>query len=105
MTIGRLAADVGLSKAGVLGHFGSKQELQLATLSFAADTHYHHLVDDVIIGGKMVYRDGSIAVPDGPGLGVELDRDRMERYAEYYRDVGNYVYDRDPGRPGWYPLI
>ncbi|WP_320672481.1 TetR/AcrR family transcriptional regulator [Patulibacter defluvii] len=36
LTIGRLAADVGLSKAGVLGHFGTKEGLQLATLEHAA---------------------------------------------------------------------
>jgi AcrR family transcriptional regulator len=37
ITIGRLAADLEMSKAGVIGHFGSKEELQLATLAFAAD--------------------------------------------------------------------
>src|ERR1700712_5211822 len=30
LTIGTLAGDLGLSKAGVLGHFHSKQELQMA---------------------------------------------------------------------------
>jgi AcrR family transcriptional regulator len=32
LTIGRLAADLQMSKAGVLGHFGTKEELQLAAL-------------------------------------------------------------------------
>src|SRR4051794_14931373 len=32
VTIGRLADDLGLSKAGVIGHFGSKTELQRAAL-------------------------------------------------------------------------
>lgn len=77
----------------------------MPNLSVAADTHYHHLVDDVLVGGKMVYHDGCLPVPTGPGLGVELDRERLERYADHYREVGNYVYDRDPRRPGWYPLI
>lgn len=36
LTIGRLAADLGMSKAGVLGHFGTKQTLQLATLEQAS---------------------------------------------------------------------
>ncbi len=35
LTIGRLATDVKMSKAGVLGHFGTKEELQLATLEAA----------------------------------------------------------------------
>jgi AcrR family transcriptional regulator len=37
LTIGRLATDLGMSKAGVIGHFGSKEELQLAALELAAD--------------------------------------------------------------------
>ncbi|WP_344530418.1 TetR/AcrR family transcriptional regulator [Streptomyces albiaxialis] len=36
LTLGRLAADLGMSKAGVLGHFGSKQALQLAALHGAS---------------------------------------------------------------------
>ena len=53
----------------------------------------------------MPYRDGAIAVPDAPGLGVKLDRDKVGRYAELYRELGGYPYDRDPGRPDWYPLV
>jgi AcrR family transcriptional regulator len=36
LTIGRLAADLGMSKSGVFAHVGSKQELQLATVGAAA---------------------------------------------------------------------
>lgn len=36
LTIGRLAADLGMSKAGVIGQFGTKEELQLAALELAA---------------------------------------------------------------------
>lgn len=36
LTIGRLAADLGLSKSGLLGHFGSKESLQLAVIDAAA---------------------------------------------------------------------
>ena len=35
LTIGRLATETQMSKAGVLGHFGTKEELQLATLDSA----------------------------------------------------------------------
>lgn len=77
----------------------------LPNLTFAADSHYHHLVDDVISGGKLQYRDGAIQVPDSPGLGVRLDRSKLEHYAELYQKLGNYPYDRDPTRRDWYPLI
>ena len=100
---------------GVAVHSSGELGIQLATmlhlgaalpnLTVAADSHYHHLRDDVIEGGKLPYREGRIRVPDGPGLGVRLDRERVERYAELYRKLGGYPYDRDPGRPGWYPLV
>jgi AcrR family transcriptional regulator len=35
LTLGRLASEMKMSKAGVLGHFGTKEELQLATLEAA----------------------------------------------------------------------
>jgi glucarate dehydratase len=100
---------------GVCVHSSGELGVQLATmlhlgallpnLRFAADAHYHHLTDDVIEGGLMPYVDGDIAVPQGPGLGVRLDPDRVGRYAELYRELGGYPYDRDPRRPGWYQLV
>lgn len=100
---------------GVAVHSSGELGIQLATmlhlgavlpnLTHAADAHYHHLRDDVITGGKMRYADGRIAVPAGPGLGVTLDKERVARYAELYQEAGGYAYDRDPGRPGWYPLV
>ena len=46
-----------------------------------------------------------VRVPDGPGLGVELDREKLARYHELFRDKGGYPYDRDPGRPGWFAHV
>ncbi len=37
LTIGRLAAELGMSKSGVLGHFGAKEDLQLAVIDAAAE--------------------------------------------------------------------
>ncbi len=55
---------------GVAVHSSGELGIQLATmlhlgavipnLSFAADAHYHHLVDDVIVGGKFRYENGCI---------------------------------------------
>jgi glucarate dehydratase len=100
---------------GVAVHSSGELGIQLATmlhlgavipnLGFAADAHYHHLSDDIIEGGKLAYQGGAIRVPDGPGLGVRLDRDKLGRYAELYRRLGPYPYDQDPGRPGWTPII
>jgi glucarate dehydratase len=100
---------------GVAVHSSGELGIQLATmlhlgavlpnLSFAADAHYHHLTDDVIEGGLMRYENGALRVPDGPGLGVRLDREKLNEYAELYRKLGGYPYDRDPGRPGWSAIV
>jgi len=37
LTIGRLAADLEMSKSGLFAHFGSKRELQLATVAAAGE--------------------------------------------------------------------
>ena len=102
-------------QTGIAVHSSGELGVQLATmlhlgavvpnLAFKADAHYHHLVDDVIVGGLMPYKNGEIAVPTGPGLGVTLDRERVGRYAELYKSLGGYPYDRDPGRPEWFPLV
>ena len=100
---------------GVAVHSSGELGIQLATmlhlgavvvnLGYAADAHYHHLVDDVIEGGPFRYVDGAIRVPEEPGLGIKLDRGKLARYHALFNELGGYPYDRDPGRPGWYPLI
>jgi AcrR family transcriptional regulator len=37
ITIGRLASELGMSKSGLFAHFGSKEELQLATIDTARE--------------------------------------------------------------------
>jgi glucarate dehydratase len=100
---------------GVAVHSSGELGIQLATmlhlgavlpnLHFAADAHYHHLTDDIIVGGKMRYENGAIRVPSGPGLGVRLDRAKLAEYSELYKRLGGYPYDQDPLRPGWAPTI
>jgi AcrR family transcriptional regulator len=45
LTIGRLAADLEMSKAGVYGHFGSKQALQLATIQWAREQFRRDIIE------------------------------------------------------------
>ncbi len=77
------SGELGIQLASML-HLGAS----LPNLGFAADAHYHHLTDDIIKGGKLAYVGGKIALPKGPGLGVELDRDKLGQYAELYRSQG-----------------
>ncbi|MFC5530710.1 enolase C-terminal domain-like protein [Cohnella yongneupensis] len=102
-------------QTGIAVHSSGELGIQLSTmlhlgavvpnLALAADAHYHQLTDDIIEGGKMTYEGGSIRVPEGPGLGVTLNRDKLAEYAELYKKLGGYPYDRDPSRPEWFPLV
>lgn len=94
------SGELGIQLASML-HMGAV----VPNLIFAGDAHYHHLADDVIEGGLMKYENGAIRVPDAPGLGVKLNRDKVREYSELYRRLGGYPYDQDPSRPGWTPLV
>jgi glucarate dehydratase len=43
-------------------------------LTYAVDTHYPWQSEEVLVGGRLRIEDGSLPVPTGPGLGIELDR-------------------------------
>src|SRR6186997_129770 len=63
LSLGDLAAEVGMSKSGMYAHFGSKEELQLATVEAAKA-----IFDDVVVlPARREYppgRDGLIARSD-----------------------------------------
>lgn len=102
---------------GVAMHSGVEFGIELAamlhtastipTMTFAGDAHYHYLNDDIIEGGLMKYKNGAIKVPEGPGLGVTLDEDKMKHYEKYYEKMGDYYarFHEDCYRPGWYPNV
>jgi AcrR family transcriptional regulator len=66
LTIGRLAAELGLSKSGLFGHFGSKEELQLAAVGEARRVFVREVVEP--------------ALEEEPGL------DRLRSLCERYLD-------------------
>jgi glucarate dehydratase len=59
-------------------------------LTFACDTHYpwQHAEDEILQGGRVPIVNGTVRVPDQPGLGVELDRDAVARGRERYEGCG-----------------
>jgi AcrR family transcriptional regulator len=77
LTIGRLASDLQMSKSGLFRHFGSKQDLQLATVGAARDRFV-----------AMVLEPASHAPDGGP---------RLRAMAEHYLD---YLYSF-PGGCFW----
>src|SRR5436305_752790 len=73
LSISRLAGAVGMSKSGLFAHFGSKEDLQLATIEMAADLYAEHVVE--------------------PALSAPTGLDRLEQLAEnFLRHVEEGLY-------------
>jgi len=106
-----LNVDVALHSQGELGISMAAQlhvAASIPALTHAADAHYHHLVDDVIAGGKLAHDHGGMRVPAGPGLGVKLDRAKLEKFQELARRMQTAAQTSmagDPHAAGHLPIL
>lgn len=78
-------------------------------LTYACDTHYVWMGADILEGGMWRFENGTMAVPNEPGLGVHIDEDRVARLNENYRQCGltsrrDVEYMRAKYDPTWEPL-
>jgi L-alanine-DL-glutamate epimerase-like enolase superfamily enzyme len=73
--------------------------------TYANQSYASLLIDDVLEGGPLPYRGGTLAVPDGPGIGVALDRERVQRYADLYEREGEGFAFRDSAAVEATPLL
>ncbi len=93
-------SHMGISLAAMT-HVGAT----IPNLAYACDTHYPWQVDEVIEGGKLTIADGCVALPEGPGLGVRLDRQALARLHQNYLDCGirvrNDAAEMRKYRPDW----
>lgn len=74
-------------------------------LSYACDTHYPWQSDEVLVGGKVPIVDGCVHLTQQPGLGVELDQDKLAELHEAYKvcriRTRNDVAQMQRYRPEW----
>src|SRR5260221_2108038 len=68
----------------------------MPNLSHALDTHYPWQCEEIIVGGRFVFDEGSIVLPTGSGLGVELDRAALARAHDTYKRCGYSERDDAP---------
>jgi glucarate dehydratase len=66
----------------------------LPDLHHACDSHYPWQSEDVLTE-RLVFEDGKVAVSDAPGLGVELDRERLAALHRRWLDDDGALRDRD----------
>lgn len=62
-------------------------------LTYACDTHWPWKTEEVVKPGVLEIVDGSVAIPTGPGLGIEIDDDALAALHEQYLRCG--IRDRD----------
>ena len=91
--------ELGISTAAML-HLAAASP----SMTYAIDSHYHDQVDDVITA-PFQYSGGHFDLPEGAGLGVEIDRDKLEKYNRLYREIGSVNEFYDPHRPAWVPAL
>jgi len=105
---------------GVSMHSNSHLDISMAAmihlaattpnLSYASDTHYIWVdeSDSLLTTGKLPIEGGKMKVPTGPGLGIDIDEEKVselhenfKRYAVGARDDTAEMQKRDPR---WLPL-
>jgi glucarate dehydratase len=79
------SGDTGVASAAYL-HLAAALE----PLRRPSQALFRWMADDVIAEGPFSPYRGTVAVPDGPGLGVTLDRKALERCHQRYRDEGAF---------------
>lgn len=93
-------SHLGISLAAMV-HLGAA----LPQLPYALDTHYPWQSDEIITAGRFKFEEGSVAVPQEPGLGVELDRKALASLHQNYLACGLTKRDDETEmqkvQPGW----
>src|ERR1700677_2081435 len=56
LSIGRLATELAMSKSGLFAHFGSKEELQLATVEEARQRYAREVIEPACAAGTGITR-------------------------------------------------
>jgi glucarate dehydratase len=59
-------------------------------------------IGDVIQGGPFKPKNNVVPLPNGPGLGVELDRDALKHWHQHYLDHGPMNHYFAPEKPGYF---
>jgi glucarate dehydratase len=74
-------------------------------LTYACDTHYPWQSDEILVDGKVPITGGCVHLTDKPGLGIELDREKLAELHEAYQRcrirTRNDVAQMQRYRPGW----
>ena len=91
------SGDAGIATAAYL-HMSAA----MPHISEPSQSLFRWQVADVIVDGPFRQTNNVVRVPDGPGLGVTLDRDALARWHQHYVDNGPLDHYLDPWGDGRY---
>lgn len=94
-----------LGELGVATYAAAHVIASTPNFLYANQSYVALLADDVIAGGPPAYPDGRLPLPDAPGIGVELDRERVDKYAALYREQPDDFAFRDAAALQPTPLL
>lgn len=89
--------DLGIMTAAYLHVVAARQWITEPSQSLFA-----WQIGDVVKGGPFRQKNNTVRVPEGHGLGVELDPAGMARWAAHFREHGPMSHFHDPAMPGRY---
>ena len=83
-----------LGELGVAAYAAVHVMASTPNFLYANQGYGSFLSDDVIAGtGPLPYVNGCLSVPDSPGIGIDLDPERVGQYAELYdREAANFAF-------------
>ncbi|MGW1722817.1 glucarate dehydratase family protein [Streptomyces sp. NPDC002306] len=112
----RLAAVCSAFGVGISMHSNTHLGISLAAMTqvaatvaglhHACDSHYPWQSEDVLTE-RLTFEGGAVTVSDAPGLGVELDRERLDFLHRRWLEADSALRDRDDAAamrvadPGW----
>ncbi|KIC10992.1 chloromuconate cycloisomerase [Leisingera sp. ANG-M1] len=89
------SGDAGIATAGYL-HMSAA----MPWITEPSQSLFRWQIGDVIEGGPFRQKNNVIAVPEGPGLGVTLDRGALQHWHSHLVENGPLDHFYDPAKPG-----
>lgn len=84
-----------------IGTNAALQVICTSSACFLAHQTYNHMLTDDVVKRPVAIENGQIEVANSPGIGVELDADKLGKYHQAYRLKGYAsAYQRTDARPG-----
>ncbi len=70
--------------------YAAMQVIASSTNFILDNQTYNHMLSDDVVVQLPKFEQGRLKLPEAPGIGIELDRDKVKKYANLYEKKGYY---------------